>query len=337
MSTYTTRGIYAPKGDPVNHRPPASQRPTGANSRLAPRDIVPGIPGEYQWASEQGLGSSDGATDTMDVAKPLLDAPTDYHTLGELMVLSADRKQQVEVGWTVDYNVNGDLLPHLFVYHWVDDVASCYNGCGFVRYSSSTIPGEILPTGTRKAFTIMHYQGNWWIGYDGVWFGYYPDSLWGNRYTSSGEIDEYGEVSTASHDYLSCTEMGNGRYAEDPAAASMQASVINPAGSFTWLTPSATDPAYYSIVGTGPGAMRYGGPAPIGGYCYEKPRIVPSVVGDDSWTAGQKLQGSALTLRYVFYDSAGLPFGTIINQYPTAGSHLPPGSGVDVTEANGQS
>jgi beta-lactam-binding protein with PASTA domain len=72
------------------------------------------------------------------------------------------------------------------------------------------------------------------------------------------------------------------------------------------------------------------------GYCYEKPRIVPSVVGDDSWTAGQKLQGSALTLRYVFYDSAGLPFGTIINQYPTAGGLLSPGSGVDVTEANGQ-
>jgi beta-lactam-binding protein with PASTA domain len=31
-----------------------------------------------------------------------------------------------------------------------------------------------------------------------------------------------------------------------------------------------------------------------------------------------------------------LPFGNIINQYPTAGSLLSPGSGVDVTEANGQ-
>src|SRR6516162_3792920 len=133
------------------------------------------------------------------------------------MVLSADRMQQVEVGWTVDYNVNGDLLPHLFVYHWVDGAQTCYNGCGFVRYSGSVVPGEVLPAGTRKAFTIMHYQGNWWIAYDGNWFGYYPDSLWGNRYTTSGEIDAYGEVSTSVPDYLSCTEMGNGRYSEDPA------------------------------------------------------------------------------------------------------------------------
>ena len=338
MSTYTTHGIHAPKGDLLanrNLRPPANRRPPAVNSRSAPAASSPQF--QYQWAVHRGVGQSDGATDTMDIAEPLLDAPTDYHTLGELMVLSADGMQRVEVGWTVDYNVNGDLLPHLFVYHWVDGAQTCYNGCGFVRYSGSAFPGEILPVGARKAFSIMHYQGNWWIAYDGAWFGYYPDLLWGNRYTSSGEIDSYGEVSTSVPDYLSCTEMGNGRYSEDPSSAAMQVTVINRAQDFTWLTPYATDPAYYSVTSTGSNSIRYGGPAPIGGYCYEKPRIVPNVIGDYTTTAGQKLQASGLVIRNIFYQSDGLPFGTVDNQYPAAGSQLTPGSAVDLLESNGQS
>lgn len=50
-------------------------------------------------------------------------------------VQSEDGRHIVEVGWTVDRELNGDAQPHLFVYHWVDGQATCYNGCGFVQYS----------------------------------------------------------------------------------------------------------------------------------------------------------------------------------------------------------
>ncbi|MET0415890.1 MAG: neprosin family prolyl endopeptidase, partial [Actinoplanes sp.] len=119
----------------------------------------------------------EGAYATLWIAKPRLEKH-DYHTLAELAVQSADATQIVEIGWTVDRLVNGDDDPHLFVYHWVDNKTSCYNGCGFVQVSKNIKPGDTLAYDTAKKFGIQNFNGSWWVAYDSEWIGYFPEEIW---------------------------------------------------------------------------------------------------------------------------------------------------------------
>ena len=103
--------------------------------------LVQTIPANASTSSGQGatfhyvdgsvIGIADGASVQIDQARPVI-GPA-YHSLIELAVESLDSSQIVEVGWTVDKELNGDDLPHLFVFHWVDGAPTCYNGCGFVQ------------------------------------------------------------------------------------------------------------------------------------------------------------------------------------------------------------
>ena len=109
-------------------------------------------------------------------------ADADSHTLAELAVTSQqaiDRRDTVEIGWTVDRRLNGDDSPHLFAFHRVAGNGAGYNGQGFVpQPGAAEKPGALLVPGSVHKFMIKHFQGNWWIGDNDTWFGRYPDSLW---------------------------------------------------------------------------------------------------------------------------------------------------------------
>jgi Neprosin len=179
-------------------------------------DVSGDNPVNFFYAVASQFRSTDGAYANLVISRPYLDSG-DYHTLAEISVQSADGQQIVEVGWNVDRTVNGDSDPHLFVYHWVDRQESCYNACGWRQYSSTIKPGDTLPVGVGKRFGIMHYNNAWWIVYDTEWIGYFPDDLWGGKYTSSGLQQFFGEVAASSTQ--PCTDMGNGAPAWSDSAA----------------------------------------------------------------------------------------------------------------------
>jgi hypothetical protein len=197
-----------------------------------------------------------GTYSNMVIGTPDL-APTDYHSLAELAVQSSDGRQIVEVGWNVDRSINGNEDPHLFVYHWVDRQESCYNGCGFVPYSTTAVPGLTLPSGVSKQFGIQYFNGAWWIAYDSEWVGYFPGTLWGGDFTHAGLLQWFGEVAAAST--TPCTDMGNGLTSSSSSAARV--------GSIAWLgtlLPVTTDvdasSSVYPVTKLSERTFRYGGP-----------------------------------------------------------------------------
>jgi hypothetical protein len=198
--------------------------------------------------------SSDGLFATATVAKPSL-AANDFHSLAELSARSEDGLLIVEVGWTVDRGVNGDDRPHLFVFHWVDGVATCYNGCGYHQVTGIK-SGAALPTGKTK-FGIRHHNGSWWIQVNGKEIGFFPDSLWGGRYTRAGLTLSFGEVAAGSGN--PCTDMGNGKFANSASAAAMSGlGLFN--GPAVNIDVNATKPALYTAQKTGTDKFRFGGP-----------------------------------------------------------------------------
>jgi hypothetical protein len=244
---------YAPKGVPS--RGPAkggvaSTLQTEAQTLLAP---APTINFFYAQASQAAV--ADGTYATMTVGRPAL-AAEDYHSLAEVAAQSADGRQIVEAGWTVDRNINGDAEPHLFVYHWVDRTETCYNGCGFVQYSPTIQPGSALPVGTAKRFGIQHFSGSWWIMYDNQWVGYFPDSLWQGRFTKTGLTQWFGEVAAGSP--APCSEMGTGVPAAAAGAAEIRGIgfIAGPAVQIA----SGASSSYYTVSQSSSNAYRYGGP-----------------------------------------------------------------------------
>ena len=215
---------------------------------------------KYHYSSAYQFVQSDGTYANMVISKPYLDT-ADFHTLAEIAVQSADGSQIVEVGWTVDRNVNSDEDPHLFVYHWVDGKETCYNACGWRQYSSTVVPGDTLPTGVAKRFGIQYYQGAWWVAYDSEWVGYFPDRLWGGDFTRSGLIQWFGEVASTKAE--PCTDMGTGYDASrDSAARFGSISLINGPAPVATVRSSSPDGAasVYPVNSLSDRTFRYGGP-----------------------------------------------------------------------------
>ncbi|GGK98229.1 hypothetical protein GCM10012284_35590 [Mangrovihabitans endophyticus] len=209
----------------------------------------------FFYSSGSQYAPSDGTYANLVIGRPFL-AREDYHTLAEIAVQSADGKQIVEVGWNVDRSVNGDEDPHLFVYHWVDRQETCYNGCGFVQYSTTFKPGDTLPTGVSKRFGVQYFNGAWWIAYDSEWIGYFPGGLWGGKYDKSGLIQWFGEVAASST--KPCTDMGTGAPAGSEDAARVgSVSLIN--GPDAKMNVKATASEYYGVNPLSDRTMRYGG------------------------------------------------------------------------------
>ena len=189
----------------------AAPAPAGASSATKAADPT----WNFFYAGARQIGAADGSWADLDIRKPWLSG-NDAHTLTEISVQSADSRQIVEVGWTVDRKTNKDADPHLFVYYWKDKQRTCYNTCGFTLKSDNIKPGDTLPAGTTKRFGIQHFDGVWWVAYDSEWIGYFSDSLWEGRYTKAGLVQWFGEVTAASD--KPCTDMGNGLHGTNKGA-----------------------------------------------------------------------------------------------------------------------
>lgn len=196
--------------------------------------------------------------------KPIL-SPQDYHSIAEIGVLSADTRQIVEIGWTVDRGLNGDDKPHLFVFTWVNTIPNCYNGCGYVQVAANVRPGmEVVSNGSQHVYLIEFYQGNWWFNYDGTWMGYFPESVWtskGASFNRAGLIEWFGEVAKNTG---VMTQMGNGTFGTQPGSASMNKTslILDPSTSILagWAL-GATHLQCYNFASVVQGSdFRYGGP-----------------------------------------------------------------------------
>ncbi|MGK4579150.1 neprosin family prolyl endopeptidase [Kitasatospora sp. HPMI-4] len=213
----------------------------------------------YDYVSGRQITDTAGATVRMLQAAPAIKpGDTESHSLQELALQSADKKSTVEIGWTVDYGLNGDLLPHLFVYHWVDGAESCYNGCGFVQVSRTAKAGMALRPGTAARFAIQNVAGDWWVFYNEQAVGYFPGSLWGGTYTRAQVVTAFGEVAHAAGS--TCEQMGDGRFGAKGGSGWISDYRLLGATDRSHLTVTATSPALYDAGHITPTSFRLGGP-----------------------------------------------------------------------------
>ena len=250
---------FGPKG---HHRIPNSLELLDTNplSPVTPSPATPSI--YYFYNSAYQFYSSTGTSANITQPSPYL-APPDFHTLAEITAESSDGRQVVELGWTVDRNINGgSTAPHLFTFHWIDGNPTCYNGCGYVQVSSTRYPGmPVNITTTPQEYTINYFSGNWWIGYQNEWIGYFPGTLWGGGYTNGDLFQWFGEVSAMSN--TPCTYMGDGLFGTNSGASGF--SNINFLNGINASLTSIveTNPNYYKFGNISGSDFKYGGP----GYC----------------------------------------------------------------------
>lgn len=230
-------GVDAPKGNP-----------TPGDLKSSKASCAGGVCFSYAGGHEF-LGVAPAGADVMNVStsqhKPYLNTTNDYHSLWEMSgqndSTGAGKKNTIEVGWTVDQNVNGDLNTHLFVYHWVNGVGSCYNGCGWVDNPTEAVnAGTTLATTAVGASPTVFYEYEFRransVKCDGVapvqttattgWFiyqqnvgstrliGCFPDLIWtsaGETFTKLNLVQAFQEV--ASGDDHPCTDKGSGVFA----------------------------------------------------------------------------------------------------------------------------
>jgi hypothetical protein len=265
---------FAPKGRTSRNGVLRSMRttavpPTPPKSAKADDRIV-----YFSYAGGNQIAETDGTSANLIIAKPEL-AVGDDHSLAELVVESADSKQMVEVGWTVDPVVNRDpehpelrnVDPHLFVYLWVDGKAGGYNDKDkFVQHSDNVAPGYTLPEGDQKKFGIQHAGGAWWIAYGSEYIGYFPDSLWGGRFTKVGFTQWFGEIARGVPE-ATCTDMGNGVTPvpdpdpkHDSARIGSLLHINGPTLKVEYGTEINTHPKFYPSLPASQRTFRYGGP-----------------------------------------------------------------------------
>jgi hypothetical protein len=204
--------------------------------------------GFYLYAGAFQDAQADGVSAVITVGRSELApaGPVTRHSLAEIAVQSADQQQIVEVGWHVDRAMYGNDDPHLFVFHWVNGNRTCYNTCGFtVNGAPSVKPGDVVPANTLQAFTVLNYNGDWWIGYSGEWIGHFPGTLWGGGFTRSGVIKVFGEVNAEIQ--RPCTDMGNGLPSFDRRSATIS-NVAYTNGPTVNLTVIETDRTLYSAL-----------------------------------------------------------------------------------------
>lgn len=152
-----------------------------------------------------------------------LNGATDNHTLTEMAVQSSDTLQTIEVGAIQSPSVNGGSYgPRPFVFFWVNGVAQCYNGCGFVSTSTTIVPGVTTLTAGQLVSSVGIWhddaQAVWWIWWGSEWIGYYPDALFPVSFTRVGFYQLFGEI--ASTEQRPCSDMGHGYPPSNTANAS---------------------------------------------------------------------------------------------------------------------
>jgi uncharacterized protein (TIGR03382 family) len=249
---------YAPKG-----RPPVGG--IGEGSAVSSAGATNYL---YVGLRQTVGGHSAGAGATILQADPAVGVG-DFHSLAEVAVESLGAQQIVELGWTIDAGVNGDLAPRVFVFHWVDGQQTCYNACGWVQVSPSKRPGMRIVPGEAHRYEIKQLGGDWWMFYDGEAMGYYPQSLWSGSFKQAVLVQWFGEVAAATTS--PCTQMGNGKLGADAAAASFgDLHVFDPDGAAVHaaaIMGALTNPALYNLGRATPTGFGFGGPGAATGCC----------------------------------------------------------------------
>jgi hypothetical protein len=198
---------------------------------------------------------------------PSIDPSPGAHSLSQLWGIDdtpgPTAFSDVEVGWNVDAQVNGDVHTHLFTFMFDRGTPGCYDvdtlHCPpgsrgyFQQYSSIAFPGMLVQAGDGSVHTYgaQQYGGNWWVYYDGEWVGYFPAS-------SYPSYHNYGFLRL---------DMGNGRVPSTHASAHWQSAYRGYNGGSAWvsLSPTDTDPsAWNSGFYNTTGGFLYGGPGYAG-------------------------------------------------------------------------
>jgi neprosin-like protein len=223
--------------------------------------------GCYYWANATDNRNDQGGGVTMTIENPSV-VPTPAvgtgHSLEEMSVQGGpDDGNIVEIGSTV---LSGTDYPQLFVYHWLGWKGTCYNGCGWQQYSSTYYPGMPLLSmvGDSVYNGYVFYQGYWWAWFNDQWLGRFPASIWDGQFEQSQQVQWFGEVA-ATAGVPPQTQMGNGLFPSNPAAAPM--STLCDVNAAAWRcyyynqqTLFQSDATFYTNADTGYGATRLGGP-----------------------------------------------------------------------------
>jgi MYXO-CTERM domain-containing protein len=222
----------------------------------------------YVGARQEVRGHSAGAGATLMQADPALGL-ADFHSVAEIAVESTAGQQIVELGWTVDLAVNGDLQPHVFVYHWVDGQQTCYNGCGWVQVSNNVTAGMRIVPGEAHRYEIKLIKNDWWLFYDGEAMGYFPQALFHDAFKQAALVQWFGEVAAGST--APCTQMGNGKLGSDAAATGYDdLHLFDPDGTTapaSALAGALTDPTLYDAGRMTATSFGFGGPGATTGCC----------------------------------------------------------------------
>jgi hypothetical protein len=250
-----------PKGNPEQ---PAGTSRTAARRIDQPCAGTLHAPWCYYYAGASDLRTAQGGGLTTTVEKPIVFGPG--HSLGEMSVQGGPNEGNiVEIGWNVSPSQYGNGDPHLFVFHWLNWVPTCY-GCNWVQYSNTYYPNMDLSSfvGHSVYNGYVYYQGNWWGWFNDQWVGYFPGSLWKPPFTTSTQVQWFGEVGT-ENGVPPRDQMGDGLFPSNPAAAPI--STMCDVDAAAWVcfyydqqSLYQPTPRYYGVLHTGFGAIRYGGP-----------------------------------------------------------------------------
>jgi hypothetical protein len=205
-------------------------------------------PAGYFHNTDSQSGTFYGWDGLFSVWTPAINSPAgsgDDHSILQVWLQNYDKPQlqSIEGGWTVDQNLNGDALPHIFTYYTTNGYTSDgdnkggYNTQvgGFVQYSSPSTTGAVVfpgilvqPSSTwggAQYGVTMKFQlyqeptngeYNWWVAVNGIWMGYYPATLFAGGIGNSVEwIGSGGEVySSLSNPATTDDQMGSGWQAQ---------------------------------------------------------------------------------------------------------------------------
>lgn len=243
----------------------------------------------------------------------------------------------VEYGEDIGSDVNGDVNTHIFTFFVRDGYnhGSCWNMCirtgttpWFISYKGMTGfspvgPGDSIQSavGTTKNFQSSHFDNTgcagcagWWISYNGLYMGYYPQDIWTSMTPSENFVDmnyvnNGGEI--AKHYLESCTDMGTG----DSPTGTVGAMISNMTFNGSTDTPNLSGNMFseftnganwgYAANTSGVNGIRVGGPGfdSVAGATGVKSHCAPNTERDPGTF------GSLLTNREYCPDSTSLVTG----------------------------
>jgi Neprosin len=200
----------------------------------------------FSYVGEAYQATARGASAVLPVARPRLARQAD-HSLAELAVESADRRDIVETGWVRSQGIAGG--PRLFVSYWANGVD--HVDAGFALTSRTDRPFEALRPGASARFGLAYAGGRWNVSYGGHVLGYFPGRLWAGRFRAARTTQAFGEVESYGH---SRTQMIDGR-ADRAVSGFRLIGARTPAGQFY----GSPGDGYY-LGAHGAGWFRLGGP-----------------------------------------------------------------------------